>query len=148
MQSDAGAVEEYLAGLPEDRAGAVGAVRRAVLDNLPPGYDEVIQYGMISWVVPLDRYPSTHNGQPLAAASLASQKRHMALYLTGIYSDEASQAWLRDRWATTGKKLDMGKSCLRFRTLDDVDLGIVGEAIARFPVDTLVAAYERSRVTG
>jgi hypothetical protein len=100
---------------------------------------------MISWVVPLARYPETYNGQALAVASLANQKRHMALYLVGVYGDEGSQQWLRERWAEAGLKLDMGKSCLRFRRLDDVDLGIIGGAIARIPVDDFIAAYERSR---
>jgi hypothetical protein len=99
---------------------------------------------MVAWYVPLERYPDTYNGQPLAFASLASQKRHMALYLMGVYGDE-SQAWLRERWAEAGKKLDMGKSCVRFRRLDDLPLAAVGEAIARTPVEDFVAAYERSR---
>jgi hypothetical protein len=145
MPATANSPDAYVASLPEDRRAAIEAVRDVVRANLPDGYDEVVQYGMLSWVVPLGRYAATHNGQPLASASLASQKRHMALYLTGIYSDEASYAWLRDRWATTGKRLDMGKSCLRFRTLDDLDLPTVAEAISRFPVDTLISAYERSR---
>jgi len=145
MQSDATDVDEYLAGLPDDRSSALATVRQVVVDHLPDGYDEVMQYGMISYVVPLERYPDTYNGQPLAVASLANQKRHMALYLMGVYGDEGNQAWLREQWATTGKKLDMGKSCLRFRSLDDLDLAIVAAAIARTPVDALITQYERSR---
>ena len=79
-----------------------------------------MQYGMISYVVPLERFPTTYNGQALAVASLANQKRHMALYLMGVYGDEDAAAWLQEPWAATGKKLDMGKSCLRFRRLDDL----------------------------
>jgi len=145
MQSAAATVDEYLAELPHDRRPAIEAVRQAVLDNLPDGFEEQMQHGMISWVVPLARYPETYNGQALAVASLANQKRHMALYLMGVYGDEGSQQWLRERWAEAGLKLDMGKSCLRFRRLDDVDLGIIGDAIARIPVDDFVAAYERWR---
>ena len=145
MQSAAATVDDYLTELPDDRRPAIEAVRRAVLDNLPDGFEEQMQYGMISWVVPLARYPETYNGQALAVASLANQKRHMALYLVGVYGDEGSQQWLRERWAEAGLKLDMGKSCLRFRRLDDVDLGIIGDAIARIPVDDFIAAYERSR---
>ena len=100
---------------------------------------------MISYVVPLERYPDTYNGQALAVASLANQKRHMSLYLTGVYGDDGTQAWLRERWAATGKKLDMGKACLRFRRLDDLALDIVGEAIARLSVDEFLAMYERVR---
>ena len=145
MQSGAASVEAYLAGLPEDRRHDLGVVRRVVLDNLPDGFEEVVQYGMISYVVPLERYPDTYNGQPLAVASLGNQKRHMAIYLMGVYGDEGAQKWLRERWAATGKKLDMGKSCLRFRKLDDLALDVLGEAIARTSVDDFIAAYERSR---
>jgi hypothetical protein len=120
-------------------------VRQVILDNLPDGFEEGMQYGMISYVVPLERYPDTYNGQALAVASLANQKRHMAIYLMGVYGDEGSQDWLRERWAATGKKLDMGKSCLRFRKLDDLALDVVGEAIARTSVDEFIAMYERSR---
>jgi len=144
MQSDASDVDQYLDELPEDRRQALTAVRKVVLDHLPAGFEEVMQYGMISYVVPLDRFPSTYNGQPLAVASLASQKRHMALYLMGIYGDEGNQTWLRQQWATTGKKLDMGKSCLRFRSLDDLALAVVGEAIARTSVADLIDQHDRA----
>jgi uncharacterized protein DUF1801 len=99
---------------------------------------------MICYVVPLERYPSTYNGQPLTVASLASQKRHMALYLLGVYGDQGNQAWLKDRWAASGKKLDMGKSCLRFRSLEDLALDVVGDAIARTSVDALIDQHERA----
>jgi hypothetical protein len=104
-----------------------------------------MQHGMISYVVPLDRFPRTYNGQPLVTASLANQKRHMALYLLGIYGDEAARGWFDERWAATGKPLDMGKSCLRFRSLDDLALDVVGEAIGRTSVDDLIAIHERAR---
>jgi hypothetical protein len=139
------AVEAYLAPLPQDRRDALEAVRRVVLEHLPTGYEEVVQYGMISYVVPLERYPTTYNGQPLAVASLANQKRHMSLYLMGVYGEDGAEEWLRERWAATGKKLDMGKSCVRFKRLDDLALDVVAEAIARTPVDAFIAAYERSR---
>jgi hypothetical protein len=145
MTADATTPDDYLAALPDDRRAALATVRRVVLDHLPDGFEEVVQYGMISYVVPLDRYPDTYNGQPLAVASLANQKRHMALYLMGVYGDDGAAAWLRERWASTGKKLDLGKSCLRFRRLDDLALDVVGEAIARTSLDDFVAAYERSR---
>jgi hypothetical protein len=144
MRSDAVTVDDYLAELPEDRRAALGAVREVVLENLPAGFEEVMQYGMISYVVPLERFPTTYNGQALAVASLANQKRHMALYLLGIYGDEGAAAWLQDTWAATGKKLDMGKSCLRFRRLDDLALDLVGAAIARTSVDELIAQHDRA----
>jgi hypothetical protein len=145
MRSDALTVEDYLADLPEDRREALSAVRQVVLDHLPAGFEECMQFGMISYVVPLERYPDTYNGQPLAVASLANQKRHMAIYLVGVYGDESSQTWLRARWEAAGKKLDMGKSCLRFRRLDDLALDVLGEAIGRMPLDEFLAVYERAR---
>ena len=144
MLSDAATVQDYLAELPEDRRPIVETVRQVVLDHLPEGFEEVMQYGMISYVVPLDRYPETYNGQALAAASLASQKRHLSLYLMGVYGDEGAEAWLRERWPAD-KRLDMGKSCLRFKRLDDLPLDLVGEVIARTSVDELIASHERSR---
>jgi hypothetical protein len=148
MKSDAVTVDAYLAGLPDDRREAIAAVREVVLHHLPEGFEEVMQYGMISYVVPLERFPDTYNGSALTVASLADQKRHMALYLMGVYGEEGAQDWLRDRWATTGKKLDMGKSCLRFKRLDDLALDVVGEAIARTSVDDLIAVHERAHGTG
>ncbi len=138
-------VEDYLAALPEERRDALEAVREAVNANLRDGFEETIQYGMISWVIPLERYPDTYNGQALALASLASQKRHMALYLNCTYADAEADARFRARWAESGRKLDMGKSCVRFRALDDVALDAVGEAIAGTSVEDYVAAYEASR---
>jgi Domain of unknown function (DU1801) len=145
MQSDAQSVEAYLAELPEDRRVVAEAVRAVILANLPAGFEEGMQYGMIGYYVPLERYPVTYNGQPLGVAALASQKRHLSLYLMGIYGDDGEATWFRERWAETGKKLDMGKSCVRFRRLDDLALDVVGEAIARTSVDDFIAGYERSR---
>ncbi|HET8618174.1 MAG TPA: DUF1801 domain-containing protein [Acidimicrobiales bacterium] len=145
MPSGADTVEDYLAGLPDDRRPAIEAVRDVVNANLPDGFEERMQYGMISWVVPLERYPDTYNGRALAVASLANQKRHMALYLMGVYGDEGSRDRLRAGWAETGLRLDMGKSCVRFRRLDDLALDVVGEAVARTSVDDFIAIYERSR---
>jgi Domain of unknown function (DU1801) len=144
VQSDADTIERYLAELPDDRRPIVEAVRQVVLDHLPDGFEEVMQYGMISYVVPLERYPGTYNGQALAVASLASQKRHLSLYLMGAYGDEVTEAWLRERWPAD-KKLDMGKSCLRFKRLEDLPLDLVGEVIGRTSVDDFIAIYERSR---
>ena len=145
MQSDAASVRAYLAELPEDRREIVEAVRAVILEHLPTGFEEGMQYGMIGYYVPLERYPVTYNGQPLGVAALASQKRHLSLYLMGIYGDDGESSWFRERWAETGKKLDMGKSCVRFRRLDDLALDVVGEAIARTSVDDFIAVYERSR---
>lgn len=144
MQSDATTVEGYLADLPVDRRPAIEAVREVVLANLPAGFEEVVQYGMVSYVVPLDRYPDTYNGLPLAMASIADQKRYMSLYLMGVYGDVGAEAFLREHWPAD-KTLDMGKSCVRFRRLDDLPLDLIGQVIARTSVDDFIAAYERSR---
>jgi len=145
MQSDAQSVEAYLAELPEDRREVVEAVRAVILDNLPVGFEEGMQYGMIGYYVPLERYPVTYNGQPLGVAALASQKRHLSLYLMGIYGDAGESTWFRERWAETGKRLDLGKSCVRFKRLDDLPLDLVGEAVARTTVEGFIAQYERNR---
>ena len=145
VRSEAATVDEYIESLPEDRREAIAAVRAAVRDHLPAGYEEGMQYGMIGWYIPLEDYPDTYNGEPLAIAALASQKRHMALYLNCVYSHAGEKERFEERWAETGKKLDMGKSCVRFKQLDDLPLDVVGEAIARVPPEDFIASYERAR---
>ena len=145
MQSDAKTVAEYLAELDDGRREAVSAVRDVILDKLPDGYEETMLFGMISYVVPLSVLADTYNGQPLMYAALASQKRHMAIYLTNVYADESTEAWFRERYLATGKRLDMEKSCVRFRKLDDLPLELVGEAIARTPIAEFVEIYKAVR---
>lgn len=145
VQSRASTVEEYLAELPEDRRAVVSAVRDVVLRNLPRGYEESVGYGMITYSIPLERYPNTYNKQPLSYAALAAQKNHYALYLTAPYQDPAQTAWLKEAFEKAGKKLDMGKSCLRFKKLDDLPLDVVGRAIASTPPDAFIAQYEAAR---
>jgi uncharacterized protein YdhG (YjbR/CyaY superfamily) len=145
MKSDANTVEQYLAELPEDRRAEIEAVRRVILENLPQGYEEAMNWGMISYQVPLETYPDTYNGQPLMYAALASQKRHMSLYLTGIYMDDEAKEAFEDAYRATGKRYDVGKSCVRFRELDDLPLPLIGERIAAMEVDEFVARYEQMR---
>jgi hypothetical protein len=145
MQSKAQSVEQYLAELPEDRRAAIQAVREVILKNLPKGYEEGMQYGMIGYYVPHSVYPDGYHcdpSQPLPFAALASQKRHMAVYLMCVYSHPEHDAWFREAWAKTGKKLDMGKSCVRFRTVDDVPLKVIGQAIRRVPAKRFIEYYE------
>lgn len=145
MQSPAKTVKEYLASLPEDRRRAIQAVRDVILENLGDGYEEGMAYGMIGYSVPHRVYPPGYHcnpAQPLPFASLASQKNHMALYLMCIYGSPEHEAWFREAWAKTGKKLDMGKSCVRFKKLEDIPLEVIGQAIKRVPVKKFIAQYE------
>lgn len=145
MQSEATTVTEYLKSLPEERRRALMEVREVIRANLPEGYEEVMRWGMITYEVPLSVYPDTYNKKPLAYASLASQKNHMAVYLSGIYSDEGTRARFEKAYRATGKRLDVGRSCVRFRTLDDLPLDVVGDAIASIPPREFIGKYERAR---
>ena len=145
MRSDAVTVEEYLEGLPEDRREAISAVRSVILDRLPEGYAEEMRWGMICYEVPLAIQPDTYNGKPLMYAALASQKRHMAVYLSGVYADPAAREDFEQAYRATGKRMDMGKSCVRFRRLDDLPLDVIGNTIARYEVEGFVSLYHRGR---
>ena len=145
MQSKATTVEEYLAELPKDRRDALEAIRRIILENLPKGYEEGMQYGMIGYFVPHSVYPPGYHcdpKQPLPFAGLASQKNHISIYLMCIYSDRKHEAWFREAWAKTGKKLDMGKSCVRFKKIDDVLLKVIGQAVKRVSTKKFIEHYE------
>ncbi len=145
MQSKAKTVKQYLSELPGDRREAIEAVRTVILKSLPKGYEEGMQYGMIGYYVPHSIYPNGYHcdpKQPLPFASLASQKNHMAIYLMCIYTDSDQEARFREAWLKTGKKLDMGKSCIRFKKLEDVPLEVVAAAIKRAPVKKYVKNYE------
>ena len=138
-------VDDYIDSLPEDRRIAIRAVREAVNAKLPAGYEEGIVYNMISWFVPFTRLAETYNNQPLCVASLGAQKGHMALYLMSVYGDTKLRGWFEKAFKASGKKLDRGKSCVRFKSLDDLPLTVISEAIAKVPVDAYVAQYEKSR---
>ena len=145
VSSKAATPEAYLAELPPERAALISHVRDLVNAHLPPGYVERMSWGMISWEVPLERYPDTYNGQPLAYAGLAAQKNHCALYLNCVYASEARTARLREAWVAEGRKLDMGKSCIRFKKRDDLAAEVLARTIASVPVDAFIAEYEASR---
>lgn len=144
-KSKAATVDEYLAELPEDRRAAISEVRGVVLRNLPPGYVETMNWGMISYEIPLERYPKTYNGQPITYAALGSQKNYCAVYLMGVYGDGEQARRFREEFKTAGKKLDMGKSCVRFRTADDLALDAIGKVIASTTPDQYIAIYEAAR---
>lgn len=145
MRSEAKTVEEYLAELPDDRRAAIAEVRDTILANLPEGYEEVMNWGMVTYQVPLEVYPDTYNKQPLMYAALASQKNYMAVYLSAIYSDEGARERFEAAYEVTGKRFDVGKSCVRFKKLEDLPLDVIGNAIGGVSLDDFVAQYERGR---
>ena len=143
-------MDAYLAELPEERREAISAIRGVILKNLPRGYEEGMQWGMIGYYVPHSLYPAGYHCQPeepLPVASLASQKNHTAFSGLGLYINEAQARWFVEEWKKAGKKLDMGKSCVRFKTLDDVALDVIGRAIKRLPVEQYIKQYERQLTT-
>jgi hypothetical protein len=145
VRSRATTVEEYLQGLPEERRAVLSKVRDVVRKNLPRGYRETMNWGMITYEIPLERYPDTYNGQPLCYAGLAAQKNYNALYLMGAYQDPDEAARLREALRKAGKKVDMGKSCLRFRRAEDLPLEIIGRLIKGTPPEKFIAWCESSR---
>jgi hypothetical protein len=144
VKSRASTVEEYLDSLPEDRRAIVAAVRKVILKNLPKGYQERMNWGVISYEIPLSRYPTTYNKQPLMYAGLAAQKNYFAVYVMTACSPEL-EAWFRAEFKKAGKKLDMGKCCVRFRKLDDLPLDVIGQLIARTQPEKYIAYYEATR---
>lgn len=148
MQSKAKTVEEYLRELPEDRREAISAVRSVILKNLPKGFEEGMGYGMMGYYVPLSRYPAGYLGKkdtPLPYAGLASQKNYMSLYLMSVYGNKEAEEKFKRDYDASGKKLDMGKSCVRFKRLADIPLDVIGHAVARTSVEEFIALYEKSR---
>lgn len=145
MRSEATTVAEYLDELPADRRETIAAVREVILEALPEGYVESMNWGMIAYEIPLERYPDTYNGQPLVVAALASQKNKCSLYLHGPYMDPRLTARIRSEFEAAGKKLDMGKSCIRFRKVDDLVPGVIRESVAALAPDQFIALYEQAR---
>lgn len=152
MQSKAATVDAYLKELPADRRPIIETVRKTILKNLGKGYSEVMQYGMIGYCVPHSVYPAGYHcdpRQPLPFVCLASQKNHVAVYMMCLYGHPQLNKWFTAEWvksvkAGRAKKLDMGKSCIRFKKLEDIDLDLIGEAIRRVPVKDYIAFYERA----
>ena len=145
VSSKAATPEAYLAELPPERRALVSRVSDLINANLPDGYLERMAWGMIAWELPLERYPNTYNGQPLTYAGLAAQKNHFALYLNCIYASEERSERLRRAYAAAGKKLDMGKSCIRFKKAEDLAEDALAEAIRSGSPDEFIAEYERAR---
>ena len=138
-------VNQWLASVPTERKDAINAVRDAVNEHLPPGYEETVDWGMLAWVVPLATLPNTHNGHPLTLAALGAHTKLMTLYLASVYGDPKLRREFEIAYKRTGKKLDMGGSCVHFKKLDDLPLDVVGDTIARVGVDQYVERYQTSR---
>lgn len=145
MKSSAKTPDAYVKSLPADRREAIEAVRKVILKNLPQGYEEIVDFGMLAYVVPLKRFPKTYNGHPAMIAALASQKQYMSVYLMGVYGSGKVAKSFEAAFKKAGKKLDKGKSCVRFKSLDDLVLDAVGKVIAAVPVDKYLEIYEKSR---
>jgi len=145
MRSEVKTVSAYLAELPEERRAAIEEVRQVILANLPEGMEEALNWGMITYQVPLSVYPDTYNEQPLMYAALASQKSHMAVYLTSIYMDPEAQATFEKAYRATGKRYDVGKSCVRFRRLDELPLELIGHTIGSMTMQQFIDGERRIR---
>lgn len=146
MRSSATTVEEYLNSLPEDRKDVITRLRSAIKKNLPKGFEEVIGYGMLGWVVPHKLYSAGYHcdpDKPLPFLNLASQKNHIALYHMGLYSSGPLLEWFTAEWPKhAAKKMDMGKSCLRFKKPEDVPVQLIGELASKMTPQEWIDVYE------
>jgi uncharacterized protein YdhG (YjbR/CyaY superfamily) len=144
----ASTVAQYLAALPAERRAALSAVRKTINKNLPEGYEEGMQFGMIGWSVPLSVYPAGYGENPkvpLPLVALASQKTGMVLHFLCFYGHPTLSTWFTREYQKSGKKLDMGKGCVRFRKLEDLALDVVGRTVARVPMEEHIANYRAAR---
>ncbi len=150
MRSDAHTVADYVANLPADRRESIEVLRKELKSHLDPRLEEVMQYGMITYVVPHRIYPAGYHrrpADPLPYLALASQKNNLALYLMSIYADPQLSAWLDTEWQATGQRLDRGKSCLRFRSHREIPFEVLGELLRKVDIPTYLQLYERSLKT-
>jgi len=147
VHSDAKSVKEHIDSLPENRQDTISKVREVILKNLPDGYVETMNWGMISYEVPLTLCPKTYNGKPLMYAALASQKNHMALYISAIYASKESREIFEKAYRATGKRFDAGKSCVRFKKLEDLPLELIGESISLMKPDEYIALVNKLRTS-
>jgi uncharacterized protein YdhG (YjbR/CyaY superfamily) len=148
MKYEASTVKEYIDQLPEERKVVIKKLRSVINKNLPTGFKEKIQYNMPGWVVPLSKYPDGYHASkgelPLPFISIASQKNFVALYHSGIYSDPNLQKWFVEAYPEHSKrKLDMGKSCIRFKKIDDIPYDLIGELASKVTPDDWITTYER-----
>lgn len=148
MQSTAKTIKDYIASLEPDRRDAIQRIHDVIVKNLDSKIEAGMTYGMIGYYVPHSIYPAGYHcdpKMPLPVAGLASQKGHMSLYLMSLYMSPSELQWFTAAWAKTGKKLNMGKSCIRFKTLDAIPLEVVAQAASRFVVKDIINMYENAR---
>ena len=138
-------VAQFLAQLPAERRREVRRLRALIRRHLPAGYEEAVSRGLLVYQVPLARYPDTYNGHPLWYVALGSEKSYLSLHLMGVYASPELRRRLADGFTAAGKKLDMGKACVRFRKADDLALGVIGEIVAALPLEKWVAIARASR---
>jgi len=140
MRITANSIDEYLDQLGDDRKIAISTLRKVILDNLPNGYEETVEYGAISFIVPLEKF--SVNNQPLAYISIASQKKYMALYLNCY---EPIPDWFIKEYKASGKTINVGKSCVRFKKLENLPLDIIPKLVTQYTVKELIEMYKNSR---
>jgi uncharacterized protein YdhG (YjbR/CyaY superfamily) len=145
MKHDATTVEDYLDNLPPNRREVLSKVRGAIRRKIPKGYAEAVRGSAITWEVPLSRFPNTYNNQPLCYLALAAQKNHYAVYLMRPYGDKEELKRVQHGFKKAGKKLDMGKSCIRFKKLEDLPLNVITDSVARTTPEEWIRIYESSR---
>jgi hypothetical protein len=144
MQTTETTVRGYLESLPPDRRKTISVVRQFILKHLPKGYEEGIEFGMLSYHIPLKHFPDTYNGKPLPILALASQKNYNSLYLMSVYSNDALMTLLENGFRANSKKLEMGKSCLIFKRVEDLHLPTLAEIISAVPPHDFIAQYKRN----
>ena len=148
MNRSAETVKDYLDTLPKERKEPVEKLRKTILEHLPEGFEETVSYGMIGYVVPLERYPEGYHaseGEPLPFMSLASQKNHIALYHMGLYAKPGLEEWFREEYGKrVMPKLDMGKSCIRLKKMDQIPYDLIGELSEKITVEDYIKAYEEA----
>jgi hypothetical protein len=147
MQSNSAIPDEYVANLPEDRRTAIADIRKAINENIPDGFKELMCYGMLGWVVPHESYPPGYHcdpTKPLMLISLASQKNYISLYHMGLYAGPLLE-WFQSEWPkATDRKLDIGKCCVRFKKIDDIPVGLIGELASKLTPQRWVEIYEKA----
>lgn len=145
VSSKATTVEQYLKELPADRRNEISSVRKVILENLPKGFIEGMSHGMMAYYIPLKDFSDTYNGEPLGLAGIAAQKNYNSLYLMTVYGNPKIEKWFKDRYKASGKRLDMGKSCVHFKKAEDLPLDLIAETIAKVPKDAYIKYVEDVR---